>query len=116
MEESLESKLLSDLREMGVVIHSRLDLRAYSKTMWGCYYCDRDLIRVYVYEDRGKKRLIPYPLILKTVLHEYTHSLQHKSSSYKRRKGLMHDGNFYLIYNNLLKRAEKAGVLYNEAV
>lgn len=108
----MEKRIAKDLLKMGLVVRSDITLRPYSKTMNGYYDPNTDLIVVYVYDDRDNELYADYNMIFCTVLHEYVHSLQHRSSKWRRRKGVMHDVEFWVIYNNLVAQARKEGILY----
>ena len=108
---NLRRRLIADLRAMGLSTDCELVLRPYSKTMWGYYDPNKDRLIVYMYSDRNFKSLIQYETLFKVFLHELVHSLQWKSSKWKRIAGVMHDTEFYVILNNLLETAKEKGLV-----
>lgn len=111
---NLRRRLIADLRAMGLSTDCELVLRPYSKTMWGYYDPNTDRLIIYVYSDRNCKALIQYETLFKVFLHELVHSLQWKSSKWKRLAGVMHDAEFYVILNKLLEIAKKKGLVDND--
>ena len=111
---NLRRRLIADLRAMGLSTDCELVLRPYSKTMWGYYDPNTDKLILYMYSDRQCKALIQYETLFKVFLHELVHSLQWKSSSWKRLAGVMHDAEFYAILNKLLEIAKKKGLVDND--
>lgn len=113
----MEKRIAKDLKKMGLTVRSNISLRPFSKTMNGYYNPNTDLIVVYVYDDKDNELYIDYNVIFRTLLHEYVHSLQHGSSHWRRRKGVMHDVEFWKMYNSLLSKAYERGILseYGEA-
>ena len=107
---NLRRRLIADLRAMGLSTDCELVLRPYSKTMWGYY----DKLILYMYSDKKCKALIQYETLFKVFLHELVHSLQWKSSNWKRIAGVMHDAEFYAILNKLLETAKKKGLVDND--
>ena len=111
---NLRRRFIADLRAMGLSTDCELVLRPYSKTMWGYYDPNADKLVLYMYSDRKCKALIQYETLFKVFLHELVHSLQWKSSNWKRLAGVMHDAEFYAILNKLLEIAKKKGLVGND--
>ncbi len=111
---NLRRRLIADLRAMGLSTDCELVLRPYSKTMWGYYDPNTDRLIMYIYSDRKCKSLIQYETLFKVFLHELVHSLQWKSSKWKRIAGVMHDAEFYVILDKLLETAKEKGIVEND--
>lgn len=114
--DALLNKIISDLKLMGLELRLPIILRPYSKTMWGYYDSNDGKIVLYVYRDKFKKRgFIHYNILFRTILHEYVHALQRNSSVWKRYNGIMHDSEFWKIYNNLTALAVERGIIYGKS-
>lgn len=109
---SLLKKIYRDLDSIGINMRLPLILRSYSKRRWGYYDILKDEIVIYVFSDPTCSRLTHYNILFRIILHEYVHALQHKSSNWRRYKGIMHDVEFWQIYNNLVNLAVERGIIY----
>lgn len=125
MIEELKEKLLSDLSQINLPVDEvDISLRPYSKTYYGRYYPvinekrARPKIYIYPYENR-KGDLLSYEQILKTAIHEFCHHIQYFSGTYVRKRGVMHDPQFWKLYLHYTCRAEKyklfGGEMHNES-
>lgn len=110
--EELVSRLTRDLAD----IHLPIDevdviIRPYSKTYYGRYYPsvnDSVRPRIYLYPFKNKcGALYSYSLIMQTLIHEMVHHIQYTNDSFVRVKGVMHDVNFWKLYNRYVKKAEQ---------
>lgn len=113
--DALRSRILSDLKLMGLTVRLPIIFRPYSKTMWGYYDVSKDWIVIYAYSDKSRKRFVHYNILFRTILHEYVHALQRKASAWKRYKGVMHDAEFWNMYNFLVSVAVERGILYGKS-
>lgn len=111
--EELHTKLLSDLSQLNLPVYEvDLFLRPFSKTFYGRYfpvYNDKEVrpkIYIYPYENTNED-LMTYDKILETAIHEFCHHIQHTSGSFIRNKGVMHDTQFWRLYNHYINRARK---------
>lgn len=112
-QEELRTKLLSDLSQIKLPISEvDLSLRPFSKTYYGRYfpvYDDKEIkpkIYIYPYEN-NRGEFMHYDLILETAIHEFCHHIQYASGSFVRMKGVMHNPQFWKLYNLYRDRAEK---------
>lgn len=112
-QEELRTRLLSDLSQLNLPIDEvDLFIRPFSKTYYGRYfpvYNDDQLkpkIYVYPYENSGGD-LMSYEKILDTSIHELCHHIQYTNDSFVRIKGVMHDSQFWKLYNHYMERAKK---------
>lgn len=119
-EEELKTKLLSDLTMINLPVDEvDLYLRPYSKTYYGRYfpvYNEKEVrpkIYVYPYENQNGEMMI-YDLILQTAIHEFCHHIQYMDKSFKRSKGVMHDPQFWKLYNHYISRAQKFQIIGGE--
>lgn len=102
----LHSTLLSDLTRLGLDTSGfELVLRPYSRTWDGTYNSRRRIITLYVYRDEGRCVPYSYKELFCVLLHEYVHYKQWTNPNYVRWKGIMHDAEFYEIYNGLEPKA-----------
>lgn len=106
----LESYLKSDIRVLGLPTDFDIEFRGYSKTYYGRYFIYDKKIVVYILNRKGEK--IPYHHILDTVLHEAIHHYQHHhEEGFVRLKGVMHNANFYKIYNEKVSKLKEWEVI-----
>lgn len=99
----LEHKLLSDLRALGIDVRGfELVLKPFSKSYYGRYVPRSKKIFLYAYEDSETTTMYRYSNLFKTLLHEVVHHIQWSDPDYVRIKGVMHNEEFYKIYNRLL--------------
>ncbi len=94
-------RLLTDLRRLGLPVDEvSIYLRPFSKTFYGRYFPSYDggfpKIYIYPYEEDGS--FMSYRKILETAVHEFCHHIQY-STGHKRVKGVMHDSQFWNLYN-----------------
>ena len=105
--EVLRDRLLKDLSLLDLPVGEvDLSLRPYSKTYYGNYFPDDVVPRVwlYPYSDEGG-RYLSYDKILETGIHEMCHHIQYSDPDFKRKRGVMHDPQFWKLYNHYIKRA-----------
>lgn len=111
-EEELRYKLLCDLSVLNLPVDEvDVYLRPYSKTYYGNYFPvyndkNRPKIYLYPYEEDGVS-FMNYEKILETAIHEFCHHVQYNSGSFVRKRGVMHDTQFWKLYNHYIKRAKK---------
>ena len=104
--QELYHRLLRDMRAIGIPLNFTFELKPYSKTYFGRYDPNSDKITVYVYEDKSRTRMMSYKDILLTSIHEAVHSIQWHDQSFVRRKGVMHNAEFFRLYNMYSDRAK----------
>lgn len=102
----LYHRLLFDLRKVGITASFNLELKPYSKTYYGRYDPNTNKVVLYVYKDKECSKLIKYEDLLLTLVHESIHCMQWSSKSFVRRKGVMHDAEFFRLYNKYSDRAK----------
>lgn len=93
-EESLYQKLV----EISGVTDFHLELKpSYSKWYWGKYFTKRCVIRLYALDEYGNQ--YPDEDLIREGLHELTHHIQyHHIPFWKRKKGVMHDAEFWELF------------------
>lgn len=106
MLQELYHRLTKDLTQIGINIDFTLELKPFSKTYFGRYDPNSNKVTVYVYEDKSCTRLYDYESILMTSIHEAIHSIQWHDESFVRRKGVMHNADFYRLYNKYSNKAK----------
>lgn len=115
----LMTSLLSDLSCIGIPVNEvDMSFRPYSKTYYGRYFPSvndrviRPRIFIYPYEKDGS--FMDYFIIFENAVHEFCHHIQYSDSSFIRRKGIMHNAQFYRLYNHYMKRAYHRGIIEKE--
>lgn len=113
-QEELITRLLSDLSQLKLPTYEvDLYIRPFSKTYYGRYfpvYNDKETkpkIYLYPYEDSNNDTFMEYDSLLQTVIHEFCHHLQYTSGSFVRNRGVMHNAEFWKLYNHYTNRAKQ---------
>ncbi len=106
----LKKQLLSDFSLLGFEEDFTLTLRGYSKSYYGRYVpCKKEII-IYALEECGD--VMDYDLIIDTLIHEYVHHYQYNhQKDFVRLKGVMHNQEFYKLFNNLMGKLDVLGVI-----
>ncbi len=119
-QEELKTRLLSDLSLINLPVDEvDLFIRPFSKTYYGRYFPvydekrTRPKIYVYPYENT-EEDLMSYDMILETAIHEFCHHVQYTSGSFVRNKGVMHDTQFWKLFNHYVERAKKYQMIGGE--
>ena len=109
-EDILKHRLIEDLRSINLPVDEvDISIRPFSSTYYGRYFPVYDERRcrpkIYLYPYKNKKGdMYSYVEILKILIHEMVHHLQHTNPSFVRLKGVMHDTNFWKLYNRYLEK------------
>lgn len=100
-----ERKIISVLRAIGVPV-SKFELRVkeYSKTYYGVYRAKTNRAFVYMYKDKECTSRYSFDELMRTAIHESCHAIQWNDTKFMRKKGIMHDSDFWCMYNTLLGR------------
>lgn len=99
----LERNIYEVLEKLGLPTDVTLDLRGYSKTYYGRYDIENQVITLYVLEEDST--YLPYEKILQTAIHEAIHHFQHtKDKAFVRVHGVMHNQAFLKLEEKLYKR------------
>lgn len=108
----LNHRLLRDIKAIGITVDFDLELKPYSKTYFGRYDPNSNKITLYVYEDKLCTKLVPYTELLLTAVHEAVHCIQWHDKSFVRRKGVMHDAEFYRLFG--MYKSEVEHLMYRK--
>lgn len=118
--EELKNRLLFDLSHLNLPVYEvDLFIRPFSKTLYGRYFpvynekLVKPKIYIYPYENKDGD-LLDYKLILETSIHEFCHHIQYTSGSFTRSKGVMHDPQFWKLFNHYVERAKKYNLIGGE--
>lgn len=104
-EEMLLVFLKRDLKKIGLYDSSvEIKIRPFSKTFEGRYFIKSQRIFLYPYDREGR---YDYAEVFKTLVHEMIHHLQYQNPSYERVKGVMHNAEFYKLYEHYIKKARE---------
>lgn len=100
----LSARLLSDARRVGIDTTSlSLHIKPYSKMRWGTYNPKDNSITLYVFlNEKGK--LPQYKKLLAFFIHECVHYTQWNDPEFIRYKGIMHNAEFYSLYEKFMMR------------
>ena len=102
--ESLKEWLLFDLKNIGISIsNEELEIKPYSSSCYGRYNVNKGKIIVYMYSDKECTTPYPYAELMETTIHEAVHYIQHHDPNFVRFKGVMHNAEFYHLYNEYSK-------------
>ena len=119
-QEELKVRLLSDLSLLNLPIYEvDIFIRPFSSTYYGRYfpvYNDKEQkpkIYVYPYENESGD-LMSYDKVLDTAIHELCHHIQYTNGCFVRVKGVMHDTQFWKLYNHYVDRAKKYQMIGGE--
>lgn len=113
MSEEIYCRLVSDLRSLKLPIDEvELFIRPFSKTFYGRYFPsyetqEKPRIFIYPFTSETNKECYCYSHLLSTAIHEMVHHIQYTNSSFVRYKGVMHDTQFWQLYNHYINRAIK---------
>lgn len=111
MDEKLYHRLFFDLHRLKMPVDEiDLYIRPFSKTYYGRYFPSEDgrpRIFVYPFANKSNSLCYSYTLILTTAIHEMVHHIQYTDPNFKRYKGVMHDTQFWQLYNHYVNRARK---------
>ena len=115
-ESELYQKLMTDLEKLKLPIDEvTIELRPFSLTYYGRYFPNKQKIYVYPY-DNEEGEFMKYSDILCTVIHEMVHHIQHQDPNFKRKRGIMHNPQFWQLYNHFVLRAIDLNILKREEV
>ena len=118
--EELKTRLLSDLSHLNLPVDEvDLFIRPFSKTFYGRYfpvYNDEKVRpKIYIYPfENSDGDLMSYNQILDTTIHEFCHHIQYTNSCFVRNKGVMHDTQFWKLYNHYVERAKRYQMIGGE--
>lgn len=119
-QEELRTRLLSDLSLLNLPVDEvDLYIRPYSKTYYGRYFPVYDdqqqkpKLYIYPYENQCGD-LMSYEKILDTAIHELCHHKQYTDICFVRLKGVMHDSQFWKLYNHYIERAKRYQLMGGE--
>lgn len=119
--EFLKQKLINDLSRLFLPVNEfDLEIRPFSSSFYGKYTPKnfnnkrkKATIWIYPYSNKSGD-MYSYCKILKTAIHEVCHHLQYTDPDYTRRKGIMHNSEFYYLMDKYVKRAEKYEIIDKE--
>lgn len=115
-EEELYQRLVNDLVSLKLPVEEiNLVLRPYSSTYYGRYFPSSNKVFIYPYKNE-KGEFLDYSDILCTTIHEMVHHIQHQDPTFVRRKGVMHNPQFWCLYNHFVSRAVKLGIISRKEV
>lgn len=115
-EEELQCRLSSDLQKLKLPVDEfDIVVRPYSKSFYGRYFPEYGgkvaEVRVYPYQYKKFKVMFPYSTVLYHTIHEVCHHIQYTDPNYVRKKGVMHDPQFFSLLERYVNRAVDLGLL-----
>ena len=121
-QDELKTRLLFDLSQVNLPVDEvDVFIRPFSKTYYGRYFpvYDDKIVKpkIYVYPyENTQGDLMNYDTILETSIHEFCHHIQYTDDSFVRNKGVMHDTQFWKLYNHYIERAKKYQLIGGEVL
>lgn len=104
---TIKDRLLRDARKAGINITGfTLIIKPYSQERWGYYDHNKEVIVLFVNKNE-QEELAPYDDLLRYFLHECTHYTQWSDPEFVRYKGIMHNEEFYTLYNKFMEETNK---------
>lgn len=106
----LKRRLIADLRKINMPIDEvEIEIRPFSSTYFGRYFPVYDESkckpRIFLYPYKDKiGNMYSYEEIRATLIHEMVHHIQYINPSFVRLKGVMHDTNFWKLYNRYIEK------------
>lgn len=112
----LLNSLICHASEIGLPINEvSVFIRPYSKTFLGRYFPvpkgSTEKAKIYIYPFETLDSLMDYSDIFETFVHEMCHHIQYKDSDFMRLKGVMHNQDFWLLYNFYMKKAKNFNLM-----
>ena len=104
--QELYHRLLRDMTSVGIPTDFTLELKGFSKTYFGRYDPNSNKVTVYICENKSCTKRYEYQDILLTCIHEAVHAIQWHDKSFVRRRGVMHNADFYRLYNMYADKAK----------
>ena len=102
--------LALDLNYVDIIIAKK-----YVKTYYGLYYPKTNkrgaFIRIYPYMSTSNDCMYSYTHLLDTTIHEMCHHLQYSDDNYIRVIGVVHDSEFWELYNKYITLAKEHGLM-----
>lgn len=102
---SLINQLKQDMTQIGIHQEFDLEIRPYSKRLYGQYLIKSNKVVLYYYRDSSKSKPYLYKELLLTAVHEAVHAIQWNDPLFIRCKGVMHDADFYRMCSVYSDRA-----------
>lgn len=104
-----------------------LTFKHYSKHFYGRYHRYKPEtgklpnVSVFIFKNKEKTELYPFEDLVSTLIHEVCHHIQYSQPDFVRRKGVMHDKEFWDLYNAYMSAylkhsKEKGGKRYEESI
>lgn len=99
------NQLKNDISQIGITQTFDVEIRPYSKTLYGQYLIKLNKVVLYYYKDVNKSIPYSYEDLLLTMVHEAVHAIQWNDPMFIRCKGIMHDAEFHALYSLYKDRA-----------
>ncbi len=113
----IKDHLITALRTLSLPVDDvNVVVKKRSKCFWGRYYdygTPKDKRpRIIIYALKlGCDEPYSNSILLYNSIHEMVHYIQYHDPKFIRKKGVMHDADFYSLLNKYSKRAEKIGLI-----
>ncbi len=113
--EHLELELQCGLMDIGLPLgEATLTVRPYSKCYYGKYLPAKNSVpaRIFIYPYENEEgKMYPFSDIFRTAIHERVHHAQYLDPSFKRVRGVMHNEQFWELYNHYVNIAAGKGII-----
>ena len=110
-EAELKEKLVKDFKKLKIKADFDLVIKGYSSKFFGRYNPNNKRLFLYIYPYPEQTFMYPYEEIFLTFLHEVCHCIQHNDHTFVRVKGIMHNKDFYALYDGLVQKAIKSKII-----
>lgn len=109
-EKELFCRLTKDLSRINMPVDEvEISIRPYSKTYYGRYFPKSSRLFIYPYADDNL--FMSYEKILINTIHEMCHHIQYTDPNFIRIRGIMHNPQFWRLYNHYISRAYILGII-----
>lgn len=117
VKKELGIRIRDDLMKLDIPVDEfDIEIRKYSSSYYGNYYPKgyrnrkKALIRIYPYKSR-EGVLYPYEEILFHAIHESCHHMQYRDKNYVRKRGIMHNAEFYRLMQKYCEKAKALSLI-----
>ena len=114
--QELKCLLLEYLQRIGIKTEFNLELKKYSKSLFGRYNPNNNTVILYVFQDNSLNTSYRVWELLKTLIHEVCHCEQWNDPKFVRHKGVMHNTDFWRRYNTYVSLADSLLTIQEKGV
>lgn len=97
----IKEEIYRELINIGMPTDVDIVIKGYSKSDYGNYNPNLKRITLFILDENGE--IYPKREYMDTVIHEMVHHYQWNHTVYRRIKGIMHNAEFYKLFNTYYK-------------